>query len=134
MLFCNNSDLDGNLLLLLGRQQGFQVWHIKSDDEVVELISYSNGIGKCTLIQLCPTPGDLSRFDVFKSKRPLIMLVDCGISLTWDVKFYSLSNSEFVSTISFTEEIHQIKASANFFAVVVIADNLARGQKDKSLQ
>jgi hypothetical protein len=95
------------------------VWRILEND-VSELISISVGLGRCTLIQFCPTPLDSDvTVDAYKSRRPIIAFVEVlGDAQSSVLKFYSLSETCIVKSIKVDNIIQQVKASVNYVAVV----------------
>lgn len=102
--------------MLLGHSQGFQIWSIAS--EISEMVAVK-GLGHVTHISLLPTPLDSRIVDVYKIKRPLVVMVEeMADGDECQLRLYSLSQCEFVNSIEFSSRIQNLKTSVNYTVVV----------------
>ncbi|ORX99647.1 hypothetical protein K493DRAFT_406171 [Basidiobolus meristosporus CBS 931.73] len=115
------------LCLLLGYNDGFQIWDLTDRDNIYEIISFRDEL-ETICIKAMPDPrvSDEAKADKFQEHRALIAYVTEKRSSTGDeeqagtiLNFYSLRTHEHVKTIHYdTEEITDVKVNER--AVVVL--------------
>ncbi|KAJ3142572.1 Breast carcinoma amplified sequence 3 [Physocladia obscura] len=134
--FANNSNDD--LCLLLGYENGFQIWAISSSNspEVSQLVSVRQNLGRIIDADIVPYPtseiqGD-SKSAELTGIMPLIVMIESTFDIdeptskdyefvaetTSSVKLYSLKCHKIIKRMNFAEQVLSVKASA---ALIVVA-------------
>ncbi|XP_050411358.1 BCAS3 microtubule associated cell migration factor isoform X1 [Patella vulgata] len=108
------------LLLILGYNNGVQIWNITSNGDGQEILSLRQG--PVRILKVLPTP-DIGNCDneKFASKRPLIAVCDSSSAGQpfCSVKFVSLRSGDEVHSVPFkTLPVHNIEATKRYIAVV----------------
>ncbi|KAJ3268814.1 Breast carcinoma amplified sequence 3 [Terramyces sp. JEL0728] len=108
--------LDQKLLLLLGYQHGFQIWHVDAlGDKVNEMVSIKSNLSKIIAIDLLKDPE--VKDDKFALQRPLVMMIESCLDETetvpqYKVHLFSLVTLSFVNTLDFGNvEIEVVKST-----------------------
>ncbi|ESO95441.1 hypothetical protein LOTGIDRAFT_117172 [Lottia gigantea] len=125
--FTCNPNLSGSsehkilpLLLVLGYNNGVQIWNIASNGDAQEILSLRQG--PVRILKVLPTPDNgICDNDSFAKKRPLVAVCDSSSAGQpfCSVKFVSLRSGDEVYSVPFkTIPVHNIEANKRYVAVV----------------
>ncbi|KAJ3056283.1 hypothetical protein HK097_007495 [Rhizophlyctis rosea] len=121
------------LHLLLGYQNGFQVWNLSDTDDIREAASVRRNVAKVSFIEAVPNPripSDRSYCDSFESSRPLITYITETPALEGRkesnlVEFWSLRQSKVVQSLDFAQDsVWGVKCTERFIGVALRSGGL----------
>ncbi|KAJ3297966.1 hypothetical protein HDU79_001302 [Rhizoclosmatium sp. JEL0117] len=121
---------NGSLCLLLGYNNGFQIWSISSLPngalDVLELVSVRNGMNRVTDLDVISLPvGELQRESISQEAliySPLVVISESSSDNEYAVKLYSLKTHTVTKTWRFEHPVLSVKVT-NRLIVVGLANS-----------
>ncbi|KAJ3028643.1 UNVERIFIED_CONTAM: hypothetical protein HDU68_001224 [Siphonaria sp. JEL0065] len=119
---------DGSLCLLLGYENGFQIWSVSATSglDVSQLVSVRSGMSRIVDLDVVPCPsGEIQRENISQTVidvAPLIVAVELPHETTdamQQVKIYSLKTQTVIANWSYKEQIMSVKACDKLIVVAL---------------